>query len=36
VKRERGEYVVTARGKAMQYRHSPELVRKATCRIVEA
>jgi hypothetical protein len=35
VKRVRGEYVVTERGKSLQYRDSPELVRKAATRIVE-
>lgn len=36
VKKVRGEYVVTARGENMQRRHSPDLVRKVACRIVEA
>jgi hypothetical protein len=35
VKRERGEYVLTASGKRAQYRNSPELVRKTATRIVE-
>lgn len=35
VKRVRGEYVPTAAGRRAQYRNSPELVRKAGCRIIE-
>ena len=36
VQRVRGEYEPTARGRSLQYRNSPELLRKAACRIVEA
>jgi hypothetical protein len=36
VRKVRGEYVVTPRGEGMQYRNSPELVRRAGCRTVEA
>jgi hypothetical protein len=36
VKKVRGEYVPTARGVNLQRRNSPELVRKAATRIVEA
>lgn len=36
VKRVRGEFVLTAAGKRAQDRNSPELVRKAATRIVEA
>jgi hypothetical protein len=36
VKRVRGEYVLTSAALRAQYRNSPELVRKAATRIVEA
>jgi len=35
VRKVRGEYVVTIRGEGMQYRNSPELIRKLGCRVVE-